>query len=67
MNFWEDQEGSLLVRRKVDGVADELLRGLRGQLIKGSYLAHAQKNNLCSTLEGRNAIQEENKIIKTKV
>ena len=60
-------EGEVLVRRKVDGVAYELLGGLRGQLIKGSYLAHAQKNNLCSTLEGRNAIQEENKIIKTKV
>ena len=39
--------------------------GLRGHLIKGSYLAHAKKNNNCCTLKDRNAIQEENKIIKT--
>ena len=60
-------EGEALIIRKVDEVAYEILGGLRGQLIKGSYLARAQKSNLCSTLEDRNVIQEENKIIKTKV
>ena len=60
-------EGETLVRRKLDGFACELLGGLRRQLIKGSYLAHAKKkNNPCSTLKGRNAIQEENKVVKTK-